>query len=116
MHITRSSEAKAYQAPGHHNMTMHRIQGQDVSPLNQVWSAKLMMGPGGHVEAKASPAGKLYIVVEGQVKFRGGNTTVELQAGDSVFVLPNEEREFSESAGGTALLYLVMLESYQAPI
>ena len=116
MHITRASDAKAYQAPGHHNMTMHRIQGQDVSPLNQVWSAKLVMGPGGHVEAKASPAGKLYIVVEGQVKFRGGNTTVELQAGDSVFVLPNEEREFSESAGGTALLYLVMLESYQALI
>jgi quercetin dioxygenase-like cupin family protein len=116
MHITRSSDAKAYLAPGHHNMTMHRIQGQDVSPLNQVWSAKLTMSPGGHVEAKASPAGKLYIVVEGQVKFRGGNTSVELQAGDSVFVLPNEEREFNESAGGNAVLYLVMLESYQEPI
>jgi hypothetical protein len=35
-----------------------------------------------------------------------------LQAGDSVFVLPNEEREFSESVGANALLYLVMLESY----
>jgi len=35
-----------------------------------------------------------------------------LQAGDSVFVLPNEEREFSESAGANALLYLVMLETY----
>jgi quercetin dioxygenase-like cupin family protein len=35
-----------------------------------------------------------------------------LQAGDSVFVLPNEVREFSESAGANALLYLVMLESY----
>jgi hypothetical protein len=33
-----------------------------------------------------------------------------------VFVLPNEEREFSESAGGNALLYLVMLESYQEQV
>lgn len=112
MHITYTKDAKAYQAPGHHNMTMHRIQGQDVTPLHNVWSARLAMGPGGHVEAKASPAGKLYIVVEGRVKFRGGDTTVELQSGDSVFVLPNEEREFSESAGANALLYLVMLESY----
>jgi len=116
MHITRSSEAKPYQAPGHHNMAMHRIQGQDVTPLHQVWSARLSMAPGGHVEAKASPAGKLYILIEGQVKFRGGDTTVELKAGDSVFVLPNEVREFSESAGSNALLYLVMLDSYQENI
>jgi quercetin dioxygenase-like cupin family protein len=116
MHITRSSDAKGYQAAGHHNMTMHRIQGQEVTPLHQVWSARLSMAPGGHVEAKASPAGKLYIVIEGQVKFRGGDTTVELQAGDSVFILPNEEREFSESAGRNALLYLVMLENYQEHI
>ena len=116
MHITRSSDAKGYQAAGHHNMSMHRIQGQDVTPLHQVWSARLSMAPGGHVEAKASPAGKLYIVIEGQVRFRGGDTTVELYAGDSVFVLPNEEREFSESAGANALLYLVMLESYQEHI
>ena len=37
---------------------------------------------------------------EGQVKFRGGDATVELHAGDSVFVLPNEEREFSKLAEG----------------
>jgi hypothetical protein len=53
---------------------------------------------------------------EGQVKFRGGGITVELHAGDSVFVLPNEEREFSESVGGNALLYLVMLESFQEQV
>lgn len=115
MHITRAQDAKPYQAPGHHNMTMHRIQGQDVTPLHNVWSARLAMGPNGHVEAKASPAGKLYIVVEGHVRFRGGDTTVDLQAGDSVFVLPNEVRAFSEAAGAHALLYLVMLEHYEAP-
>lgn len=112
MYITHAQDAKAYQAPGHHHMTMHRIQGQDVTPLKDVWSARLSMGPHAHVEAKASPAGKLYIVVAGQVLFRGGDTTVGLQAGDSVFVLPNEEREFKESAGANALLYLVMLEAY----
>ena len=53
---------------------------------------------------------------EGQVKFRVGDATVELHAGDSVFVLPNEEREFSQSAGGNALLHLVMLESDQEKV
>jgi quercetin dioxygenase-like cupin family protein len=53
---------------------------------------------------------------EGQVKFRGGDATVELHAGDSVFVLPNEEREFGKLAEGNALLYLVMLENYQEQV
>ena len=53
---------------------------------------------------------------EDQVKFRGGDTTVELYAGDSVFVLPNQAREFSETAGCNALLYLVMLENYQGQV
>ncbi|NDF45048.1 MAG: cupin, partial [Betaproteobacteria bacterium] len=37
MYITHAKDAKPYQAPGHHNMAMHRIQGQDVTPLNGVW-------------------------------------------------------------------------------
>jgi quercetin dioxygenase-like cupin family protein len=53
---------------------------------------------------------------KGQVKFRGGDATFELHAGDSVCVLSNEERELSESAGGNALLYLVMLENYQEQV
>lgn len=53
---------------------------------------------------------------ENQVKFRGGGTAVGLHAGDCVFVLPNEERQFSESAGGNALLYLVILENYQKQV
>jgi hypothetical protein len=53
---------------------------------------------------------------ENQVKFRVGGTTVGLHAGDCVFVLPNEERQFSGTAGGNALLYLVMLENYQKQV
>lgn len=112
MHVTLAPNAQAYQAPGHHRMTMHRIQGMDVTPLQGVWSARLDMQADGHVEAKASPAGKLYIVTRGRVRFRGGDQTVELQTGDSVFVLPDEEREFHECAGQEAQLYLVMLEHY----
>lgn len=114
MHVTHAHQAQAYQAPGHHRMTMHRIQGLDVSPLQGVWSARLDMQAHGHVEAKASPAAKLYIVTAGCVSFRGGDQTVRLQAGDSVFVLPDEEREFRECEGQDAQLYLVMLDNYPA--
>lgn len=114
MHITHRDQARLYAAAGHHRLSMHRIQGMDVTPLNGVWSARLDLQADAHVEAKASPAGKLYIVTQGQVHFRGGAQTVTLSAGDSVFVLPNEEREFRECAGAPAQMYLVMLEHYPA--
>ena len=115
MYVTRHDQARRYEAPGHHRMQMHRIQGMDVTPLQGVWSARLDLQPGAQVEAKASPAAKLYLVTQGQVRFRGGEQTVQLDAGDSVFVMPHEEREFSECAGATAQLYLVMLDHYPFP-
>ena len=112
MYITKSQDAKAYEAPGHHNMQMHRIQGKDASPLNGVWCAKLTLEPSGYVEASTSHAAKLYIVDSGTVEFTGGVTTVQITKGDSVFVLPGESRAFKEINQSTAILYLVMLEDY----
>jgi quercetin dioxygenase-like cupin family protein len=114
MHVTRALEAPAYQAPGHHQMSMHRIQGLEASPLNGVWAARLTLAPGGRVDPKGSPAAKLYLVTEGRVRFRGGEQTVVLAPGDSVFVLPHEEREFSEADGAQAVMYLTMLEHYRS--
>lgn len=112
MHVTHDADAVPYQAPGHHGMRMRRVQGHEVTPLAGVWSACLDLGPGGRVEPKASRAGKLYLVTEGRVRFRGGALTVELGPGDTAFVLPHEEREFQEAAGANARMYLVMLEDY----
>ena len=114
MYITKAENAPAYQAPGHHKMQMHRIQGKDVSPLDNVWSARLTLEPGGFVEPTASPAAKLYLVESGEIEFTGGSHTAVIKKGDSVFVLPNESRAFKEHSGGTAVMYLVMLENYQA--
>ena len=61
-------------------MTMHRIQGKDVSPLNGVWSARLSLEPGGFVEPTASPAAKLYIVDSGEIEFTGAEDTMLLHA------------------------------------
>lgn len=112
MYITKAKDAVQYLAPGHNKMQMHRIQGQDVSPLNAVWSARLSLEPGGCVESKGSPAGKLYIVESGEIEFTGGDQTVLIQKGDSVFVLPNEARSFKEARGNEAIMYLVILENY----
>ena len=112
MWFTPDSDALAYEAPGHHGMRMRRIQGKEVSPLPDLWSACLDLEPGGHVEPKGSPAGKLYLLTQGEVWFRGGAQEVVMHPGDSVFVPPNEEREFKEAAGQKARLYLVMLERF----
>jgi len=112
MYVTKHKDALEYQAPGHHNMRMYRIQGQEVSPLNGVWSARLELEPSGYVVAKASPAAKLYIVERGTIEFSVNLETVRIQAGDSVFVLPGEERSFKEVNNSQAVMYLVMLENY----
>ena len=113
MYLTRAKEAVQYDAPGHHQMQMHRIQGKDVSPLNSVWSARLTLESGGFVEPTASPAAKLYIVDSGEVEFTGGEHTELIKKGDSVFVLPNETRSFKEAKGQTAVMYLIMIENYK---
>ena len=115
MYVTKAEDAVQYLAPGHHKMQMHRIQGQDVSPLNGVWSARLSLDPGGFVESSASPAAKLYIVDSGELEFTGGEKTVHIKKGDSVFVLPHEARAFKEAKGNKAVMHLVLLENYQNP-
>ncbi len=112
MFVTKAADAVEYQAPGHHNIQMHRIQGMDVTPLNSVWSAKLTIEPDGFVESKASPAAKLYIVNSGEIEFTGGDQTVLIKKGDSVFVNPNELRSFRSIGSEIAVLYLIMLENY----
>ena len=114
MFVTQAEDAVQYHAPGHHKMQMYRLQGMDVSPLNSVWSAKLTLEPGGFVDPKASAAAKLYIVECGEIEFTGGDQTVLIQKGDSVFVLPNEIRTFREAKGDLAVMYLIMLENYQS--
>ena len=112
MYFTKAEKAEQYLSPGHHHMTMHRIQGKDVSPLNGVLSARLSLEPGGFVEPTASPAAKLYIVDSGEIEFTGAEQTVIIHKGDSVFVLPNEVRAFKENKGESAVMHLVMLENY----
>lgn len=112
MHVTLAPDAPAYQAPGHDGVRMFRIQGMEASPLHGTWAARLELAPGAHIAPKASPAGKLYIVASGRVRLRGGSHTQELAAGDSAFVLPNEEREIWGLPDQPACVYLVMLERY----
>ena len=112
MYLTKYEDAVQYQAPGHNLMQMHRIQGQDVSPLKGVWSARLTLEPGGNVEPTASPAAKLYIVDSGEIEFTGGEQTVLIKKGDSVFINPNESRSFKAVSQSGAVLYLVLLENY----
>jgi quercetin dioxygenase-like cupin family protein len=114
MYVVHSEQAKPYEAPGHYNMHMHRLQGKDVTPLNGVWSAKLTLHSGGQVDASTSPAGKLYIVESGSVEFTGGNSTVVLNKGDTVFVPPLESRAFKAMDQQGATLYLIMLEDYKS--
>lgn len=112
MHVTRTHQARAYEAPGHDGVALHRLQGMDVTPLQDLWAARLDLAPGAHIAAKASPAGKLYIVAQGPVRLRGGDAVVELDTGDTAFVLPHEEREIWAHDDTSACLYLVMLERY----
>ena len=112
MYLTKSEDAVQYQSPGHHHMQMHRIQGQSVTPLEGVWAARLTLEPGGFVEPTASPAAKLYIVDSGELEFRGGEQTVLIKKGDSVFVNPNEIRSFKSVGDQIAVMHLVMLENY----
>ena len=92
MEITRFEDAEAYDAPNHHGMIARRLQGLDVSSVENVSVGFSTFQPGGGAERGSSPTEKVYVVVEGEIQVTNGEGTCTLNRYDSCRLAPNEER------------------------
>jgi len=108
VHVVRYADAPPYEAPGHFDMAMRRLQGRDAGPTDQVWLGVSVLAPGGGTTLDASPIEKLYVVLDGAVTVSNGETAVTLERWDSCRIAPGEGRALKNSGDQPATVLLVM--------
>jgi mannose-6-phosphate isomerase-like protein (cupin superfamily) len=112
MQITRFSLAPFYQAPGHQQMSMRRLQGKEVGHTDSVWFGLSVLEPGGGTTSSASPVEKFYLVIEGELTVEasrnGESTSFVLGPLDSCRIEPGEARRLHNHTGTPCKVLLVM--------
>ena len=108
MHVTRLDTAPAYDAPGHAEMRMLRLQGREAGPADQLWLGLSYLLPGGGTTLDASGIEKMYVVLEGEVVTSNGTEEATLGRWDSCRIAPGEPRQLSNRANRPAAILLAM--------
>ena len=108
MNVVRLDAAPAYEAPGHTNMRMLRLQGREAGASNVLWLGLSHLLPGGGTTLDASPLEKMYVVLDGEVTISNGTEEVTLKPWDSCRIAPHEPRALSNRTNRPATILLAM--------
>jgi hypothetical protein len=108
MNVVRLDAAPAYEAPGHDNMCMLRLQGREAGPSNVLWLGLSHLLPGGGTTLDTSPLEKMYVVLDGEVTISNGTEEVTLRPWDSCRIAPEEPRALSNRTNRPATILLAM--------
>ena len=108
MHVVRLDDAPAYEAPGHHDMKMFRLQGREAGPTDLLWLGISHLLPGGGTTLTASPEEKCYVVLDGEVTIESDTGTQTLQLWDSCRIAPHEKRALKNLTKRSATILLAM--------
>jgi mannose-6-phosphate isomerase-like protein (cupin superfamily) len=108
MDITRFDAALRYEAPGHADMHMLRLQGREAGPSESLWLGVSHILPGGGTTLDASGLEKMYVVLDGEVTITNGTDTVTLKPWDSCRIAPGEARALSNTTNRVTSILLAM--------
>lgn len=109
MDVIRLADAIPYVAPKHFDMRSLRLQGLEASSADFAWTGLSYFLPGGGAEMDAGPAGKIYVVLEGEVTvtLASGETQI-LGKLDSCFIPGGEARAIRNDANVMAVMLVIM--------
>jgi quercetin dioxygenase-like cupin family protein len=114
MKITRIADAKRYDAPKHFDMRSLRLQGFEASDADFAWAGLSYFLPGGGAEMDAGAVGKIYVVLEGQIRITLDDGSCHLlEKLDSCFIPAREARAVCNPGNTVAAMLVVM--PYPAP-
>jgi mannose-6-phosphate isomerase-like protein (cupin superfamily) len=108
MHVVRFAEAPGYTAPGHHHMTMARLQGREAGPSSDLWIGVSMIAPGGGTTLSASAQEKMYVILDGTLHISDGESEVVLGKWDSCRIAAGEDRRLANRMNSPVTVLLVM--------
>jgi mannose-6-phosphate isomerase-like protein (cupin superfamily) len=111
MNITKFEDAKGYEAALHSGCSALRLQGADISPIKAFWTGLSYFLPGGGADWDATPAEKVYVVIDGEITVETEETNVVLRAQDSVYLGPNERRRIVNTSNRPAAMIVVIAPS-----
>jgi len=104
-------ELKAYEAPGHFNMTAMRIHGKEETGAEKFWVGLSTFLPGGGAgyAYEDNPLEKFYYVLEGEmtVTDKAGKAYI-IHAGESISFAPNEGRGLINASNKPAVMLVVI--------
>jgi uncharacterized cupin superfamily protein len=108
MHVTRFASAPEYQAPGHSDMRMLRLQGREAGPSEQLWLGVSELLPGGGTTLDVSNVEKMYVVLDGEVVVSTGEQESTLEKWDSCRIAAGEGRRLENRSTRLARILLAM--------
>jgi mannose-6-phosphate isomerase-like protein (cupin superfamily) len=108
MHVNRLVDLKAYEAPGHMDMRMLRMQGRDAGPADMLWLGMSQILPGGGTTFTASDDEKFYVVLEGDLTVESDTGTEVLRRWDSCRIAPGERRALRNDTTTPVIVMLAM--------
>ena len=108
MHVVRLNDAPRYDAPGHTDMRMFRLQGREAGPGDVMWLGMSQILPGGGITPSASPEEKFYVVLHGEVTFETPDGIATLSPWDSCRIAPGEIRALRNETKKPAVVLLAM--------
>jgi uncharacterized cupin superfamily protein len=104
MNLTRASEAPAYTAPLHHNVTTVRLQGHEAGHTDRFWVGLSVYRPGGMAETAPTREEMVYVVLDGELVVTSDETEMVLGRFDSIHFAKGEVRCIENRSDHEALL------------
>ena len=108
MIVTRFSDARPYDAPGHDGVAALRLQGAEVSAVDHFTVALSHILPGGGAEHSASPLERVYVVIAGEATVITDDQDVTLGLHDSCYIPGGEARTLVNRSNEVATIVVVM--------
>lgn len=109
MRVTRYKDAKAYDAPGHYDMTPLRLHGAEAGKTEKFICGLSHFEPGGGAEMSASNTEKVYFCIEGEITVELDDGTQEtLGVWDSCHLAPGEARAVKNLSDKRASMVVVV--------
>ncbi|MBU1168681.1 MAG: cupin domain-containing protein [Proteobacteria bacterium] len=102
-------DCKPYNPPNHFNMTALRLQGKEETGCEKFWMGLSHFLPGGGAEYEATPAEKIYYVLDGEIEITTeSGERIVLTKTDSIRIGPNEGRSLLNPSNLPASMLVII--------
>lgn len=108
MNVTRASEAPAYTAPLHRDVSTVRLQGHEAGHTERFWVGLSTYRPGGFAEMAATREETVYVVLDGAVVVATERGELILGRLDSLHVARGELRSIHNKSSREAVLLVAI--------